>query len=323
MRNHDDCANSLGRGNDTFTLKKLRRIIRKERISRSGGSQVRARFRRDIVKRTKEVACEVDTGFFDIEKVDGGLRCFSNQTARLRAIAFCKRLYGHDSPVSIAAADIDEAFSKIFKFKFEPSKYSRAIVKQACDLLERLPAWPPELNDIPPTVPAECRVSSIARDCRRDLRLWEQLQVTTYVSTTVLRFTLSVVTESWTTSTAAASLLDITDIIAFLLETVSQLAPTITDVQSQWRSFIVRAFLWTTWQRCQLLYFHQAATNAMKWGSSDGKKGQLSLRGTTPCPGMTIHEMSQQYAGIGKPEYMCSWNFELLRINSICIGADF
>ena len=51
--------------------------------------------------------------------------------------------------------------------------------------------------------------------------------------------------------------------------------------------------------------------------------GGLVLRGTFPSPNITIHEMSRLVSSNHRSPYMCGWNFELLRVNSICIGADF
>ena len=321
MRHSSVRTDSLTRGSYTFTYKRLRNILKNERIAYHRGINLRARLHQDAISFHKEIRVEIDTEYFDSEEVEGGTRFFSDADIRLRTTEFCRQLYGHDSPVSIAAKDIDAVFSKIFRFKFQPMKNSRTIIKQACNLLERMPAWPPELSDIPTTIPAEYRASSLAGNARGDARLWEQLQTTTYVSSTVLRVALSVAMSLETS--AGHSLLDVTNITSTLLEMVSQLAPTSTDGRTSWRSFIIRAFLWTTWQRCQMLYFHLKATDAVIGGSSDGKIGKEALRGTIPSPGTTVHEMSERYAGLGKPAYMCGWNFELLRTDSVCIGADF
>lgn len=155
--------------------------------------------------------------------------------------------------------------------KFEPLENYQTIIEQASSLLERMPAWPPELIDTPIAIPLECRASSVADNARRDARLWEQLQATTYVSITVLQAALSVVMNRGITN----SLLDMINIIATLLEIVSQLVPTITDVRTTWRSFIIRAFLWMTWQRCQLLYFHLAATDGFNGFDGGGSMSEL------------------------------------------------
>ena len=263
--------------------------------------------------------CEIDTGFFGFETVDDGIRCFGKKDSILRATEFCKDLFGHDAPVSISVTRLDDLFSRIFKFKFEPLENSQAVVEEASRLLERVPAWPLELNDIPAYIPPEYEDASLTDTTCKDIKLWEQLRATTFVSTVVLRVALAAVIDS----TCLLSLLDMTNIISALLEIISQLNSTASDIRTSWRSFIARAFLWTSWQRCQLLYFYIAAGDALIQGSHDGKIGQLALRGIYPSPGVTIHEMSKRIASMHKPAYMCGWNFELLRSNPVCIGTDF
>lgn len=309
----------LSRGNDTFTPDRLDVILKNERFSYEHRTQPGARAYSDIVYGPAKIGCVIDTNYFEFEKVDGGLRCYENHTASLRATHFCQQLYGHEIPVSVASADLDIELSRVFGFKFEPLGDSQMIIEQTCSLLERMPAWPPELIDTSMTIPLEYRVSDETDNELRSSQQWEQLQVTTYVSSTVLRVALSSIMDL----DIGNSLLDMINIIAALLEIVSKLAPTIIDERTASRSFTVRAYLWTIWQRCQLLYFHVAATNALVYGSPDGKLGNLSLRGTMPSPNLTIHEFSRRYAGLGKPCYMCGWSFEILRSNPVCIGADF
>jgi hypothetical protein len=311
---------SLSRASNTFTSERLALILQNERFP-----HVHIRHAGVAWGGLKEIRCEINTDCFEFERVgDEGLRAYGNEKTKLRAIEFCKQLYGHDerdddSSMSIAVTDLNTMMAEVFGFKFEPLKESQRIIEQACGLLERMPACPLELMDTPMAVPLEYRAASVVDHAPRDARIWEQLQVTTYVSDTVLRVALAVIMEQGIED----SLLDLINIVATLLEIVSQLEATIADAGTAWRSFVVRAFLWSTWQRCQLIYFHKAASRALIEGSLDGKKGDLVLRGTMSAPDVSIYEMSRRYAGLSKPSYMCSWNFELLRINPVCIGADF
>lgn len=319
MGNNDLRSGSLSRAIDTFTLDRLDAILKSERFSYDYRTNADARAYSAVSYAPPEQRCELDTSAFESEHVDGGIRYFSNRNAELRAVNFCQELYGHSAPVSISVTRLDAMFSTKFKFKFEPLEDSQTIIERASDLLERMPAWPLELDDTPADVPSEYRASTITGTASRDARLWEQLQATTYVSSNVLRAALAAVIDP----RCLLSLLEMTNIIAALVEIVSQLASTAPDGGTSWRLFIVRAFLWTSWQRCQMIYFQMAATSSLVHGSSDGKLGTLTLRGTSPSPGITIHEMSMQRASLEKPAYMCGWNFELLRINPVCIGADF
>lgn len=314
------CTKSLSRGNNTFTPERLASILQNEMISYDHKIRTKAQADRSINHGPTEIRHELNTGYFQYEQMeDGVLNCYSRNQAKSRATEFCRQLYGHDSPISIAVTNLDATFSKIFRFRFESLKESRTLVEQACNLLERMPAWPPELMDTPTAFPLEYFASSVVENAPKDARLWERLQTTTYVSSTVLRVALVAVMDR----ESGFHREDMMNIIATLLETVSRLSSSNTDPDISWRSFIVRAFLWTTWQRCQLIYFQSAAAIALSHGALDGKRGKLALHGTLPSPDITIHEMSRRYASSSKPSYMCSWNFELLRINPVCIGADF
>ena len=310
---------SLSHGTDTFTLERLNAILRNERFSYDYRDIPSARPYSDVHYEPPSMRIEVDTDFWACEQVDGGIRCFNSRDTELRVTKFCQELYDHGTPVPHSVAHLDAIFSKAFKFKFEPLENSQTIVERASNMLERMPRWPLELDDIPTDVPSKYRASSIASTASRDARLWEQLETTTFVSSNVLRVALSAVMDPG----CIGVLEDTVNIIAGLLELISRSASIATDDETSWRLFIVRAFLWTSWQRCQMIYFHLIADSFLVHGSSDGKLGHLTLRGTLPSSRVTIHELSRQRANLEKSAYMCSWNFELLRINSICIGADF
>lgn len=312
---------ALTRGNSTFQPERLEIILKNETFIYASESDLGKGTPWGAVYGPKAMACFISPDCFKYEKTEDVTRGFSNHNARLRATDFCRQFYGHDVPASVAVADLDLALSCLFKFKFETLERSRFVIEQACMLLERLPAWPPNLDKQPTETPVEYYVPSVPSNTRKDAPIWERLQATTYVSDTVLRAALAVVIIE--PGSSLGSLLSIINILATLLEMTSRLASSIVDPRTAWRSFIARAFLWTTWQRCQILYFHGALGDALAHGSYDGKVGELSLRGTMPSPGTAIPVMDRHFAGADKSIYMCAWNFELLRTNAVCIGADF
>ena len=319
MDTDDRTRSFLSQGTDTFTLDRLHAILQNERFSYDHRTDTKDRPFNGIIYGPLQMRGEINTDFFGFETVNDGIRCFNKKDCILRATEFCKDFYGHDARVSISVTRLDDVFSRVFKFKFEPLENSQTVVEEAAKILERVPAWPLELNDIPAHVPPEYEDASLTNTMDKDTKLWEQLRATTFVSTVVLRVALWAVIDPG----CLPSLLDMTNIVAALLEIVSQLKSTSFDIETSWRSFIARAFLWTTWQRCQLLYFYIVAGNALVEGSPDGKIGQLALRGTYPSPGVTTHEFSKQVASKQKPAYMCGWSFELLRAKAVCVGADF
>ena len=316
MGNDNVRSGFLSRGTDTFTLDRLDAILKNERISYDYEHDARlsSRFKRPPPK----IRTEMSLTLPPLERVDESLRGTS-WFDKACAVGVCEELLNDSTPLSISVTHLDATFSKFCSFRFEPLKESQDIIERAANLLERMPTWPLEFDDTPKEIPSEYRVSSIADAPSKGVRLWEQLQTTTYVSSIVLRVALSAVMEPG----ISVGLTKVPDVIAALLEIVSQLVSAASDDGTSTRLFVVRAFLWTCWQRCQMLVFYIEATNDLFYGSSDGKGAFSPLRGTLPSPKVTIQEMSKQRASLEKSAYMCGWNFELLRTNFVCIGADF
>ena len=198
--------------------------------------------------------------------------------------------------MSISINRLDRMYSKIFRFRFEPLDQSQDIVEKASKLLERMPARPPELVDCPTVMPTKYRAHSFNALYSKDTILWEQLKVTNYVNSVVLRTVILAIISP----TFAESVIEMTNTTAALLETVSRLSSIISNTKTVWRAYIVRAFLWNSWHRLQMLYFHLITASHMKDGSADGKKERVTLRGTLVAPHMSIDEMSKRQASSGK-----------------------
>ena len=319
MGTHTD-TQLLRRGNDTFTLASLNDILEKGRIPFDNNTIEYAQAQWKLFQNARGETFELKMDYLRYHEVDGHVVELDPERTKLRALGFCRQLYEHDCPVPITVTDLDASFSKIFRFIFEPLDGSQMIVERACGLLERLPAWPPGLVDTPTVIPLEYQMSSSADGAQSHSTPWERLQVTTYVSNIVLQFALSAVMDDLYLERVGKEFLNI---IAALLEMVSELENSMTDTRMAWRSFIVRAYMWCVWHRCQLIFFYINSTIAMLQGSSDGKVTPLALRGSIPSPGVTLQEMTKLYAARNKSPYMCGWNLELLRNNSVCIGGDF
>ena len=306
---------SLSRGEDTFTPDRLHVVLRNERFSNDHKMKPEARAHSAVNYGPPEVGCEIETSFFEIEHLEDGVRCFNDFDTKQRAVKFCQDLHEMGVSESISVTDLDARFSKIFRFRFEPLEESASIVDKATDLLEPLPARPLGLAETLPNAPPKFSAGNRAHD---DFP-WDNLQVTLFVDSNVLRAALSAVMDSGCTF----SLLDMIDITTTLLDISSQQTSAVSDDDGLWISFTIRALLWTSWQRLQMIYYQLVSDAFLRHGSSDGKTHKLTMRGTFPSPGITIHELSKQRANLQKSPYMCGWNFEVLRTNPVCIGADF
>ena len=116
---------------------------------------------------------------------------------------------------------------------------------------------------------------------------------------------------------------DLINTTADLLSTASRLSLLASSERERRCWFLVRAFLWTSWQRCVMLYFYSCVSSHIALGFNDHNAESLVFRGFYPAPGVSIQEMSKQNANKLKSSYMCGWAFELLRIDPCAIGLDF
>lgn len=121
----------------------------------------------------------------------------------------------------------------------------------------------------------------------------------------------------------ANSMQDYPDLLAELLETCSGLTAQCTSDSESGQWYIVRAALWSSWQRSILLYHYASMRDALEKCWTGMGHMRFRLRSTTPMPGLSIQEMLSRYSGLGKARSMCSWAFELLRTEPACIGMDF
>ena len=122
------------------------------------------------------------------------------------------------------------------------------------------------------------------------------------------------------TSRSYAAFLDTT---AELLDAASRLSEKAESELDRHRWVIVRAFLWSSWQRSQMLHFASVMRSYLHGGFNHNSMDDLSLRGTFPSPRLFVQEMSRRCAGSKKAKFMCSWAFELLRTDAVSIGLDF
>lgn len=305
MENDDDLdGKSLSPGPFTFTPDRIKSILQNDSSVRDPNSD------KDGVPGS--FVCE---GFY-YSFEDGKHKSYSQREHALLVEGFCTHLcelaYDAESHVS----RLDDAFSTIVICNFQPKGPIPAILDCTLNLLSRLPARPLELPDLPCGLNPAYLIPSASSDEDLNPVRWPTLQAA-HVSSNVIRCALL--------TTIDKRFLDcrLIDSIAELLEVASQLSSEAKTEPMRQQWFIVRAFLWTSWQRCIMIYFFQKLEGHLASGVDDNSAASFVLRGTIPSPGLYIQEMSKLYAGSKKSKYMCGWAFELLRNHPVCIGMDF
>lgn len=81
---------------------------------------------------------------------------------------------------------------------------------------------------------------------------------------------------------------------------------------------VLKAFLWSAWQRSIMLHFHYVIGVQLSHGYSSAWNSFLAVRG--------IHELMflsrEDYRG-SHTDYLCNWAFEILRRSRTSVGLDF
>ncbi|KAL9632444.1 MAG: hypothetical protein Q9164_005317 [Protoblastenia rupestris] len=325
-------GDSLLPGPDTFTFERVERQLRIETFAgdprASGGTP-------------SPFSC------WSLEySVENGVHQYYTKAKqeRLRE-SFCRKLYNEVCDAKGHVGRLDTLFCELVVCNFPqqvrqmdlsseelpspgqewPYSESRSLVIEACDLLGRLPAVPLELpynNDAPAIDLAYCTKMEL-HDEKSQSHVWQHLQLVSYITTNVIRVALMVAIYRMTlTGTLLDSFINTT---ADLMSTASRLSTLAGPRDEKVKWFLVRGFLWTSWQRSNMLYFYSMLGGHLRSGFNDHDRHNLVLHGFYPSPGMSIQEMSKRYAGQEKPAYMCGWAFELLRTDPCAIGfkVDF
>ncbi|KAN0095525.1 hypothetical protein V8E51_016236 [Hyaloscypha variabilis] len=166
---------------------------------------------------------------------------------------------------------------------------------------------------------------------------WGSIRVTSYIGHTVQYVALLIAlqlhvdneAEPWRPhvievariSAAAAHLERILNGLASLLEETSRNVNAATNVSSCRRWFLATAFLWTTWQRCMMLFrFWQLSLNS--YGFAHPGPGILEKIHVQMIPCLGPHSSCGQ-AELEIPAFLCKWAFGALRASPKLHGLDF
>ena len=234
---------------------------------------------------------------------------------------FCRDLYEQTLDPTSHCSRLDNCLSQLVSCNFRVEGMNE-VSDHAYHLLTRLPARPLQLPDAPATLCPDYLVHDYAGDrhSTATVTLWDSLQVTSYVSTSVIRAALLSEIYPYAAHLVLQAFLDT---VADLIGTASKLFSSADSEPAKQSWFVVRAFLWTCWQRCNMIFFFIIVRGYPKIGFQDHSRSTRVLRGMEISPGLSLQEMSRKHANLYKPQYMCGWAFELLRNDPSCIGFDF
>ena len=252
---------------------------------------------------------------------NGSHRYFTAEEQAQKRQSLCRSLFevlgGTESQ---CCEQLDALSSQIAHCNLQPRDGVDGVVTDTCELLKRLPARPLPLLDVPRDISGIHYNQTMPKVHRESGMVWGELSVVSRLSVNVIRTALLVIIEG---STAIHVLVDLLDTVADLLTTATQLSASSNTDSELHAWFLVRAYLWTTWQRCTMIYFHTVLGSQMPHGFNDANVKALLLKGTSPSPDFTLQDISRHQVATSKPQSMCGWAFELLSSHPVCLASDF
>jgi hypothetical protein len=210
---------------------------------------------------------------------------------------------------------LDDVFLTFYQCSFRPTIAEDRIVHKTCRILAGLPATPLELDESLVGKVYENLPSGYFLNAQVS-KVWDHLSVAQFVSTNIIRFALylSMTEENANRATAAKIFVDgCADLLQAASDRLKQYPGQITT----W--YVVRAFLWTTWQRGIMILFSYMLAHELRgfdsWGTYDT---DIVLKGTS-----LIRALNQEKHPFAKSvPYMCKWALELLQSERVAMGQD-
>lgn len=154
--------------------------------------------------------------------------------------------------------------------------------------------------------------------------LWDRLQVVASINTVIIRVTLYLVWSEYpkTFSRPGPIVKNHVYTIMELLKLASQISyiPSTDSNNLNW--IIVKAFLWSSWQRVSMLYYWNLLGHQLRQGYNFSENKFLAIQGLASIPDLFTEHNLQQLERAKKTPYMCRWAYELLRNDRSCVSMD-
>lgn len=204
------------------------------------------------------------------------------------------------------------------------------MVEYACQLLSRLPDRPINIlgllsNKVSPNLVLEKYFTHPLHErptqaCKLSFD-WDHLQVVSSVNTTIIRSALYLAWPSVAKGHQYWLGRDFVNAIMGLLKLAFQLSSESAQSCEDSGWIIVKAFLWTSWQRALMLHLWRALQAQLEGYEFDNNRS-LAIRGIVSIPELTVYFNSLQLKDRNKTKYMCCWAYELLRNDRACVAVD-
>jgi hypothetical protein len=259
-----------------------------------------------------------------LKRTGNGHTFYTVDQRRKLLVSKCKELKESVQDPDGHYSRIDRSLSASFKCSFVlgESETIPIVAEKAYRILTRLPPRPLSLLDFPTNLSLAYFTAPppVDRENRRCALSWENLQVASFLGKNLIRIALTHVLEL---NSPFQTFRDSINFIAEMLAMCSALESQAANENDYQSWFVVRSFLWSFWQRALMIYLYSKMTIHLRSGFGHGNDPGFYLEDPFPSPGWSAQQMSCRVSSQGKAKYMCSWAFELLRTEPVCMGMDF
>ena len=250
--------------------------------------------------------------------------------------AFCMRLHRCAQNAQDHFALLDQTLSSLVCRQVVTTDPDQEVVKQTCHVLCRLPEIPPKINfnmflwstprSNAPLWSKDYFKVSLAENYSTPMSAidppLEDLRVVSSLGTSTIQLALHITTtQNGGYMALAKSIKDFVDLLAELLDIADGIRTRDGGATVQ-SAFIIKAFLWTTWQRSIMLFFWNVLGNQLHRGWNSEWSSNLALRGCSLLAHRSVQSALNGWANT-RASYMCTWAFELLKTSRGSIGLDF
>ena len=208
------------------------------------------------------------------------------------------------------AIRIDQLLSGSIQCSFCSQNGSQNVISDTLYLLRRLPVYSLELDDKIPYMDEFYFHDPWSNQYWGE---WSQLAVNNTCSLNILRIAIYI-------NTSPSDVRGVQDYLT-LLERLLTLA---SQNEVSWANFVLRAALWTSWQRVYMLYHYAIVSHQIRRDHETLIGAEVMSRDFLVAPRNPLRSAQQTYSVTWyRPDYMCSLSFDVLQREPCCLGSDF
>ena len=244
------------------------------------------------------------------------LKHYSRHERSVLIEEFCDRLFHAAGDRSDCTESLDEIFSERFNCQWWPETPSISqLTDEVEKILRRMPELPTELPGLPDGLSSDY--------FNHPGESWASLKVVSHLQRNLVRFTAYQVLNLTKTGIEPVSVSDSLTHVGELIQQCVSSSKSSKKRADQPVWYVVRAFLWSFWQKVRTVHMYFRIVRYLRWGYNHSDEKKLLLRNFIVDPNMSLRAWTEKAANEQKPANLCSWGFRLLRGNPFCLGLDF